>query len=212
MAVGAHALTTLAKLKAALGISASTYDTQLEDLIDEISDAIESYVGHDLHYEEDIEEKVQAGDRYLLKVSRTPVVAVVSVAYDGTALDSALYEIESANAGMIRLLTGPYHDDWSWALFAAQRVPGTARKLMTITYDGGYTLPASGSQTLPKTITRAATSACVAAWLARGRDLTITSRTLGKWAESYGAMGDASMTGLPPAVCAMLAPWRRAEL
>ena len=48
MAVGTHALTSLANLKAWLGISSSTYDSVLESAIDRATSIIETYTGRKL--------------------------------------------------------------------------------------------------------------------------------------------------------------------
>jgi hypothetical protein len=73
MTLGDTALTTLATVKARLGISDSSSDSLLEALINAASGAIVSFVGRSLHYEEDIEEYVIGTGRARVCVSRAPI-------------------------------------------------------------------------------------------------------------------------------------------
>lgn len=81
MALSANALCTLADVKTALGQTASTHDTTLEGLIEEVSDAIEAYCGQKLRYQgTPITEYIDVNEsRQDIWVANKPIVAVTSV-------------------------------------------------------------------------------------------------------------------------------------
>ena len=86
MAVDTYALTTLAKLKAWLGITISTYDTLLEASIDRASAKIESYCGREFLIRAQTEWKDTWGaERFVLKHS-----PVTNVRFIGTGTNSVL--------------------------------------------------------------------------------------------------------------------------
>lgn len=206
MTLSAAACTTLSALKSALGITVSTYDADLEFAIEAASSSIAGYCGRTLEYGTGIVEKFAGGSRASFALSRTPVASVASITYDGEALTSTDYELEDASAGIVRLLTGPFYDDQIFWSFQPQPVPGTARKLIAITYAGGYVMPAGVSPTLPPAIQQAALSTATAIWRARGRDMSITARSLGKWSESYEIADESGLTSFARS---LLAPYRR---
>ena len=83
MAVGQYALSTLAGLKAHLGITVSTYDTILEQYIDHASAKIERWIGRQIKLR-NYSEWYGGNDVRSVKVKQYPINNVVGV-YTGLA-------------------------------------------------------------------------------------------------------------------------------
>ena len=98
MAVGTYALTTLAGLKAHLGITVSTYDTILEQYIDHASAKIERWIGRQIKLR-NYSEWYGGNDVRSVKVKQYPINNVVGV-YTGLA---AAMTISSTVSSDIRL-------------------------------------------------------------------------------------------------------------
>ena len=98
MAVGTYALTTLAGLKAHLGITVSTYDTILEQYIDHASAKIERWIGRQIKVRNYFE-WYGGNDVRSVKVKQYPINNVVGV-YTGLA---AAMTIASTVSSDIRL-------------------------------------------------------------------------------------------------------------
>ena len=98
MAVGTYALSTLAGLKAHLGITVSTYDTILEQYIDHASAKIERWIGRQIKLR-NYSEWYGGNDVRSVKVKQYPINNVVGV-YTGLA---AAITISSTVSSDIRL-------------------------------------------------------------------------------------------------------------
>ena len=98
MAVGQYALTTLAGLKAHLGITVSTYDTILEQYIDHASAKIERWIGRQIKLR-NYSEWYGGNDVRSVRVKQYPINNVVGV-YTGLA---AGMTIRSTTASDVRL-------------------------------------------------------------------------------------------------------------
>jgi hypothetical protein len=98
MAVGTYALTTLAGLKAHLGITVSTYDTILEQYIDHATAKIERWIGRQIKVRNYFE-WYGGNDVRSVKVKQYPINNVVGV-YTGLA---AALTIASTDSSDIRL-------------------------------------------------------------------------------------------------------------
>jgi hypothetical protein len=98
MAVGTYALTTLAGLKAHLGITVSTYDTILEQYIDHASAKIERWIGRQIKLR-NYSEWYGGNDVRSVRVKQYPINNVVGV-YTGLA---AALTIASTVSSDIRL-------------------------------------------------------------------------------------------------------------
>jgi hypothetical protein len=103
MAVPTGSLTTLTNVKTELSISSSSDDSYLERLIGAATGLISSYTKRTFHYGTAITEYVHGFGTPHLKVSRTPIVSITSITYDGSTIDSDDYEVRGsdANAGII---------------------------------------------------------------------------------------------------------------
>jgi Phage gp6-like head-tail connector protein len=98
MAVGTYALTTLAGLKAHLGITVSTYDTILEQYIDHATAKIERWIGRQIKVR-NYSEWYGGNDVRSVRVKQYPINNVVGV-YTGLA---AALTIASTTASDVRL-------------------------------------------------------------------------------------------------------------
>ncbi len=166
-----NALTTLARVKEDLGIAVgvTTYDERLKRAINAASQSIESYCGRIFQRNTAITEKVAGYGRNRLRVSRTPLNGVTSIAYDGIYLASDSIEVDDARAGIIHVEGGVYWTAYAKGDISHGPLPGTERKLYTIVHDAGWVSPKqeaamSGGPNLtfaatsPATITRTAGS------------------------------------------------------
>ena len=80
MAVGTHALTSLANLKAVVGIGDSGHDGLLENCIDRATAAIESHTDRKLKSRLHSEFQMPEGER-VVKTDQFPIVSIDTVAY-----------------------------------------------------------------------------------------------------------------------------------
>lgn len=214
MTLAANALTTVAAAKDELGIAAldTSQDTYLETLINRSSSAIERFCNRSFYRDAATVENLEGYGGMKLVVSRTPIVSITSIAYNGAALDAATYEIHDADAGIIRFL-GPI----LWTTVVLPNIkrdayPGEERKLYRVTYAGGYTIPSGGAYTLPEDLVEACLLAVVDRFRRKGRDPSVQSERLMSYSVSYANDPETLETGLPPAVRGLLAPWRRVAL
>lgn len=203
VALSANALTLLATVKTDLGIAVATYDDQLTRLINAASDAIARYCSRTFQRSTAIVEKSAGYGLHKLRLKRTPINELISVTFDGEAVDSTEYEIGDAEAGLVNNEGG-----WVWTAHMPRAISdgalsGTEELLYEITYDGGWVTPnqsklMSGTPTLtfaatsPATITRSAGS-----WLTDGfaanLPVTITGAVT---AANNGAFRVASVSAL----------------
>jgi hypothetical protein len=169
VALASNALTTLATVKAELGIAdaVTTHDARIERLINAASDAIERHCGRQLSRATVTDERVKGFGTQHLLLARTPIVSVTSVELDDSTVDADSYYIESAEAGM---LFAP--DGWEWtAPFSSGASPsklvGLEESRYLVTYVGGYQTPAQGgTRTLPYDLEHA----CILAVVGQFRD------------------------------------------
>lgn len=212
MTLGASALTSLATMKDELGITDSSEDTRLERYINAASRMIASFCARTFEYNAAIVEKrAGRGDVYLL-LARPPVWSVASVTFDGSAVDSASYEIHDTQAGELYSLYG-----WLWTTnrnigVAQDPAPGNERNLFTVTYAGGWQTPAqspvSGVDALPVDIEQACIALVSFLRGRRGADLSVQAESLMSYSVTYGAPAGADTGGIPGPIAAMVAPYR----
>lgn len=206
--LASNALTTLDTVKTELGIDlgVTTYDDYLKRKINVASQAIEDYCDRAFGTAE-VTETFRAEGQLAFVVTRTPITDLDAITYDDVEIDDENYEIEDANAGIIRLLYGAADVSMKARTITADRMAGTARKLYAVTYTGGYVLPA-GSSTLPAVIDEACVQQVVTEYRQRGEDRSIVAERLLSWNASYAQPAVAS-GGLYPHVMAMVTPYRR---
>lgn len=145
MAVAANALTTLARVKAELGITDALKDALLEGWINDASEAIERRCGRKFQRAEVLEKLRGTGTQSLL-LSRTPVVSVTSVEVDGTMLEDDDYEIDDGGAGILNRESGWPTSGESCVGIAWTPVPGTGKRNIEVTYTAGYVTPGQATE------------------------------------------------------------------
>lgn len=143
-------LITLSTVKTRLGITVSTHDTTLTELIEEASSAIEEYVGRDLARQR-YTETVAGLDRDRILLSRFPVdPESVTLTIDGTA--DTTFAVEDAEHGILFY-------DGGWPSESDQE------RTIAVTYRAGYVLPGSIGDWTAATAYTAASNTTVASWV-----------------------------------------------
>lgn len=212
-----HALTTLDEVKTELGIAVATYDDVLKRMINAASDAIRRYCERTFYYEEDIAESVPGFGGTRLIVSRAPIVGDIdSITYEGAALSTDSYSIESASAGIIY---GQYGFSWTARASGAAisyGIPGTEKSSYVVTYNGGYITPqqviddGTLTRSLPYDLEDACIQLVTMRYRRQGRDPTIGSEKLLSWNVSYMNENELiNKDGIPAHVAGILDKYRR---
>lgn len=157
-------LMSLSTAKALLGLTSTTYDTVLNVLLEQASDAIVQYLERPLAYQT-YSEQVSGYDDRLLRLSRVPLVTLTQILNDTTVVSSTAYEIYDHNAGLVFNSTS-----WEWDVryrgdITLDPVAGSEERQYTVTYGAGYLLPgvttasstiiSTAAETLPHSIRRA---------------------------------------------------------
>lgn len=185
-------LTVLATAKTHLGITGSSYDTQIQNWIKQASDAIASSCSR-VFGKETVKETLYL-DRSLetLNLRRCPIDTITSIVVDGTTIDSDDYVVDK-EAGVVAKLSSDALSIWSG-------------NKIEITYEGGYELLSE----LPYDIERACLTLVSHCYSAGGRDpmakrIEIPDvQTVDYWVGSVGQAGQ-----FPPDVETLIAPYRR---
>lgn len=202
VSLAANALTTVEAVAGDLGLTLDDANRQLlARHVNAVSEAIERYCGRKFYRTSGIVEKVKGYGTERLLLERTPVESVASVVISGTTLSSDLYSIEDVDTGTLFNLSG-WADTARYARAAGpQRIGGTEAALYTVTYTGGYVMPAAlrvvtGSMVaLPYDLEEAAIGAAVALFRQKGTDRSIIAEGLGDASVQY----DREQGGILPA-------------
>lgn len=185
-------LTTVATVKAELGITGSTEDAWTGDAIDRASGTITRYCNCVLTREVLQETIILKRPTESLMLTRFPVViADVEVTVDGTG---ATAEIDGSNGLIYRLDT------------SGNRILWPAGRI-TVIYGAGYILPGDDGRDLPHDIERAAILLVKASYFSRQRDPLLKSENIPDALQSSWWMGD-----LPPEVEGILSRYRQVAL
>ncbi len=156
--LAANALTTLEAAKEYLQVKASdtTKDNIIKMLINASSGAIEQWCNRKFKKQTHAEYHRGHGRQRLL-LDQSPVVSVTSVELNSAALDSAEYEIEDADAGILYRETG-----WPWKGYSVGLVgePGVSTRNIKVVYVAGYVLPKDATADNPRTLPWALEMAC----------------------------------------------------
>lgn len=201
-------LTTLATVKAELGITDTSNDTALGRKIDEASAMIVSYLGYPLS-QEIVVQTIRADNSCeaaaALYLERTPIVIISSVVADGVTLDDSEYDFDAKSGALYRLGASGVCD-WRFSQIA-------------VTYTGGYVMPADevypypAGDRLDQGIESAAISLVQSLWFWKGRDPLVKSEDIPNIRSVTYWVGDTGRPGeLPPDVISKLAPFKRYPL
>lgn len=188
-------LTSLANVKAELGIATTAEDVNIAEWINQASDSIANFCNRVFGSEtvtQTFRNRVYGFEPAKLVLDRSPVTAISSVVEDGTTLASTDYEYDP-QSGIMTRLCGDYERRWSF------------RKLI-VSYTAGYTL----LSTLPDSIERAAISLVKTYRSAATRDPLLKSEEIpGVLSQTFwvGGVGDKS-NGIPHDIETMIAPYR----
>lgn len=203
--LAANALTTLETVKADLGISTTTDDDFIKRKINFASQAIEDFCDRVFGTSE-VTETFKAEGQLRFVVARAPIASISEITYDGTEVDSDNYEIEGP--WTIRMIYAASNSNMMTGAISAAILPGTSRKLYSVTYTGGYALPGAATPTLPSTIEEACITQVISEYRQRGRDKSIKAERLLSWNATYGDSTDKD-SGLLKSVVSMITPHKR---
>lgn len=210
VALASNALTSLDVVQAELGVG--DHNDQLRRYINIASEAIERFCDRRFR-RETVVEKVGFPGGQLLLLERTPLVSISSIVVDGAALPEDSYSIQSAEQGSVYRESG-----WPWSAAVQDaagpyQLPGTERRLATVTYVGGYVLPNDvGARTLPFDVEQACVETVVALYRGAGRDKGIAAESVGGAAVTYAGRNPASGKAgslIPDAALVLLENYRR---
>lgn len=210
-------LTTLARVKADLGITANDTNDLLLQKIDEASADITLALGFTVASESVIEtfrnevsnhtafsgalyggRRIDA-DKLFLRRKAPSVVTTVTL--DDDVMDSAEYYLDKDKGTLNRLDASGYPCDWCFS------------KSLIVAYMAGYVLPGVSGSNLPPGIEGMTVDLIKEFWFSRKRDPLIKSEDLpGVRQVEYwvGAVGDPSQ--LPPAIQRKVALYRRPRI
>ena len=202
-------LTTLAVVKAELGLTSGTDDAWILQAIARASGQVERCC--DVRFRrETVRETIRyeyrwgsVGTPASLRLERYPVLSVSSIIEAGTTLTSDDWEGDAdsgyvAMKGALTRLSSDTPTDW-------------ASGKIVVEYVAGYLLPGQTGRDLPDDIEAAVIGLVKVSWFARKRDpLVKMERSEGVGETQYwvGSVGDAS-PGVPDEVAALLDPYRR---
>lgn len=185
---------------------------RIVDAIASASNLIASYCGRSFERVAAQSEQVAGyGTLELCVQERLPINTLMSVSFDGAAVDPSTYEClgQQKRIGVITLFAGAL---WTAGLddggVGRNRVVGHERLRYTVVYDGGYQTPTqapvAGVSVLPPEIARAAYTAAVYFFLTDGSDPTLTSERLQSYGYSRDLEKNLGTSGLPKQSEAML--------
>lgn len=175
MALPANALTTVAAIQAAATNANGAGNTAaIERLIAVASDAIERYCGRSFGKSQRTEiHAPPLGERLIVEATPIDAQAAITATLAGSALSGI--EVEDARLGFLFLRGG-----WGGAAYeravpgscVGACVAGSARRVLAVTYTGGYALPSAQTPTLPADIEQACVDTVISLWRKRGADLS----------------------------------------
>ena len=182
-------LTSLALVKAELGITGNAEDTNIGTWIDQASAVIASYCNR-VFGSEAVRETFRRGDAAKVILSRGPVTVIASVVEDGIELtEDEDFECDYAS-GILTRLCNDYERRWCF-------------RSLVVTYTAGYTL----LTTLPDDNERAAQLLVKGYRSAASRDPLLKSEEIpGVLSQSWWV--DSTNKGLPSDVESLIAPYR----
>lgn len=210
-------LTTVARVKEDLGITAPTFNTLISRKIDQASAMIVRACRQELArqvYSETI--KGRGGN--ILTLDRTPIVSVASVSYKGVALPAASYNIEDAEAGF--LFNGNGWNDSAYRSFGLSGAAEDASRKAeyTVVYTAGFWLPGMTgtvvAPTLPEEIEYETCELAKMLYLSKDRDQSIQSESVvnvGSVTYRSAEAGVSSGT-IPASIIGAIAPWIRTSV
>lgn len=172
-------LITLSKLKNTLGISDTTQDTELQDIIDSVSDMIESIAGRKLDSTAYTDDKYIGTNTTYLHTRQYPIISIEKIEVDGSEItDFELLEEDKNTGGIYR------ENTWKRISFenpinnTLNGSPLRTLKNISVSYTAGYA-------SIPLGLQRVTLQECVRVY--KGEDVkgNVSSWRLGNASESY---------------------------
>lgn len=201
-------LTVIQRVKDELGISDTTDDDILSDMITRASSAIARETRRVFGIETVLETLDGSGSR-LLGLSRHPIVEVTEVTEDGTVITD--YLIEDADAGALYRANGWGRSGglrmWGTEAYSSGYIlPGYQDQRYSVTYQAGYVLPSESGPTLPGAVEQACIETVKAWYMGRDSDPAVSSVQVGQLRVSYRGEGASStpVGSLPSAALGLL--------
>ncbi len=194
-------LTTLAAVKARLGIDSLDEDPFLQAEIARQSAVVQEHLGIVFAQDgtrtmarETLQETFRATrPQRFLRTARRPVSAVASVVENEITLDPAAYEFD-ARAGVLSRLYEGWPSAW-------------CGRSIVVTYTAGWVLPGAAGANLPSEIETAVIEMVKAAREARFRDPMVRSESSAQVGSVSYLDPRAGMEAMPPQAAALLAPY-----
>lgn len=205
-------LTTLATLKADLGITTTDDDTLLGLKIDQASAAIVSYCGREFAQETVVETLPAYGGMNIL-LTRTPVTTITSITYDSATVPAADYTLIEPTIGTVYNKSGWNDTRASLTGISGIKSSRSGEYLYTATYTGGYILPGmAGTRDLPHDIENACLQLAGMMYFNRKRDLGLKQESVSNVYSRTYSDSDISMGRFPESIATLLDKWKRYEV
>ena len=205
-------LVTLSKVKARLGVTSTTDDTKLTEIIDEVSQLVCDFLGTDLA-KQTYTETLAGNNRTYLLLARVPIVSITSVSYQGNAY--ADYSVADYNAGLLYREDGFYYQSPSISRLVHDPHPSLKAKEWVIVYEAGYTLPAgeepdtSSEFMLPISMRAHVYDLIEFYYRSSVRDVAVKKRVDGDMQEEYFSEAELGSHGFPMNIEKGLARFKR---
>jgi hypothetical protein len=205
--------TTVTRAVEELGISyeeAAQNRTLLRRLISRASDTIRTCTDREFAQEKVEESLTVITPSPRLILTRSPLVTIHTVEYDGQTIDAGEYMIENADSGFLYLKEGRTWSSTSLTggLYEPRRTR-YGRYEIKATYTGGYQMPTDSSAgTLPADLERAAIELVASYFHSRAINPNITRERIGEASVSYT---DSGPGGIPVTAHSIIEKYRRIE-
>lgn len=206
MALNANALATVASFNADTG---NTDTPTAERFVNAASQTIEMFLDRALGWDAAKVETLPGTGTTRLYLSLYPLSSsspLTSITQDGVTVAATDYSVGDAASGEV-------YREIGWT--KSELYDGSIKRTLVVTYKGGYALPAqadpipTGSTRLPSDIQEACVLLAAHMWRWRGRDLLLSSETVGDASQTFQSSRVTAPETLPPFIQTMLAPYRR---
>jgi len=212
MALAANALTTYETARIELGAPDDDKNKAIvERIINAVSDRIAAEAGGRIFQRSTgIVEKHPGHSDYRLALGRAPIIgsitSIILLQFDGTSLstfDADSFEIESVADGILFRMAGWPDTQRPGRSIRGNLLPGTERKSVQITYDGGYVTPEQArndallTRDLPFDLEEACLIGVASLYRGRGQNLKVNNEQTSDAATSWR---DPGVRGTPPSI------------
>jgi len=199
-------LTTADRVNLQLGLTDAAEISLLDDFIAEASQMIEDYCGRSFE-RETLTEKIAGNNTNMLFLSKFPIVEILSITHDGSAVTLTDVEISDAETGELYSPFGFIETARYGNTASRPQIPSSERRLYSIEYTAGYILPGEAGRNLPFSLERACVEMVKSMFARRKDDPSVVKETLaGVASVEYGAAQGAA--AFPASVAAIIDNFR----